>query len=120
VQPPGKSSYYDPNLSPEEWRALARRNFLVLMAGQAALGLISPDVVGVAVEPGTDEVVLHVAVLRRTPELHEDLNDLVGDFEGLLYGSPEPWSKVTLKVYEGPPDAAWPGRSHALVFMAKV
>ncbi|KOV13324.1 hypothetical protein ADK60_29975 [Streptomyces sp. XY431] len=63
---PGRQ-YYRPNLTAAEERALLRRNYLVLMTGQATLGLIAEDMLGIAVEGRPDTVVLHFAVTARTP-----------------------------------------------------
>ncbi|MFB8062509.1 hypothetical protein ACFC6U_40900 [Kitasatospora purpeofusca] len=62
---PGRQ-YYRPNLTAAEERALLRRNYLVLMTGQATLGLIAEDI-GIAVEGRPDIVVLHFAGPRPHP-----------------------------------------------------
>ncbi|MFJ4851646.1 hypothetical protein [Streptomyces sp. NPDC088733] len=61
--------YYNPDLTDEEEGALLRRNYLLLMTAQAALGLIGPDLLGLAVEPRQGEVVIHAAIRKETPEV---------------------------------------------------
>lgn len=111
--------YYNPDLTEDEERALLRRNYLLLQAGQAALGLISTDMLALAVEPRPDAVVIHAAVSRETPELAEDLNDIVAELEACLSGGPDQNSSITTRVRIGPPDATWPGFAQALLYMAK-
>ncbi|GLY83762.1 hypothetical protein Airi02_016910 [Actinoallomurus iriomotensis] len=111
--------YYNPDLTEEEERALLRRNYLLLQAGQAALGLISADMLALAVEPRPDAVVIHVAVSRETPELAEDIDDIVSDLKAFLSGGPDQNSTITARVHLGPPDATWPGSTQALLYVAK-
>lgn len=111
--------YYSPDLSPAEERALLRRNYLLLMAGQAALGLIGPDILGIAVEPRLDEVVFHVAASSDSDALHEDLQDIADDLDGLLAGGPEQLTRISVQIHIGPADTSWPGRPHALLYLAK-
>ncbi|WP_238014203.1 hypothetical protein KZZ52_11960 [Dactylosporangium sp. AC04546] len=89
--------YYNPNLTGAEERALLRRNYLVLQTGQAALGLIGPDMLGIAVEAQPDAVVLHFAIAIRTAETEEDIS----------------------LAHVGQPDDTWPGGPHALLYLAK-
>jgi hypothetical protein len=111
--------YYDPDLTEDEERVLLRRNYLLLQTGQAALGLISADMLTLAVEPRPDALVIHVAVSRETPELTEDLDDIVADLEAFLAGGPDQNSAITTRVHLGPPDATWPGSTQALLYVAK-
>ena len=80
--------YYNLRLGDEE-KALLRRNYLLLMTGQAALGLIGPDVLGIALELRAQAVVLHVAALQETAELAEDIAEIVCELEAYLSGGPE-------------------------------
>jgi hypothetical protein len=111
--------YYNPDLTEDEERALLRRNYLLLQTGQAALGLISADMLALAVEPLPAAVVIHAAVRRKTPELAEDLNDIVAEPEAFLSGGPDQNSTITTQVHLGPPDATWPGSAQTLLYVAK-
>ncbi len=115
---PGRQ-YYHPNLTAAEERALLRRNYLVLMTGQAALGLIAEDMLGIAVEGRPDTVVLHFAVTTRTAEIDEDIDDIAFELRTFFADGPEQHSPITSRVHVGQPDATWPGRSHALTYLAK-
>jgi len=113
--------YIAPGLTLVQERALIRRNYLLLQTGQAALGLIGPDMLGIAVEPRIDDViVLHFAVAARTAEVEEDIEDIVGDLDALLGGGPDERSMISSEVHVGKPDHSWPGRSHALLYKAKL
>lgn len=111
--------YYNPALTAAQERALLRRNYLLLQTAQAALGLIGPDILGIAVEPREDTVVLHFAVTERTPEVEEDIQDIADDLEAFLGGGPEQLSEILTQIQIGRPDTAWPGRAHALLYIAK-
>lgn len=111
--------YYNPVISAADERALLRRNYLLIQAGQAALGLIGPDLLGIAIEPRPGAIVLHFAIGVRTPEVQEDLDDIVFELEAFLGGGPEQRSDVTVEIHVGQPDATWSGRPHALLFLAK-
>ncbi|MFC7266733.1 MULTISPECIES: hypothetical protein [Streptomyces] len=111
--------YYNPHLTAAEVHVLLRRNYLLLQAGQAALGLIGHDVLGIAVEPRPDAVVLHFAVAGRNAEVDEDLDDIAFELEAFLGGGPEQRSEIITEVYVGPPDSTWSGRPHALLYLAK-
>ncbi|MFJ1709404.1 hypothetical protein [Kitasatospora sp. NPDC088346] len=111
--------YYNPDLTAAEERALLRRNYLVLMTGQAMLGLIGAGMLGIAVEGRRDAVVLHFAITTRTAEIEEDIDDIAFELRAFLVGGPEQHSPITSRVHVGRPDATWPGRSHALLYLAK-
>jgi hypothetical protein len=111
--------YYDPDLTEGEERVLLRRNYLLLQTAQDALGLISADMLALAVELRPDALVIHVAVNRETPELTEDLDDIVADLEAFLASGPDQASAITTRVHLGPPDATWPGSTQALLYVAK-
>ncbi|WP_370353409.1 hypothetical protein [Catenulispora sp. EB89] len=112
--------YYNPHLTAAEERTLLRRNYLLLMTGQAALGLIGPDILGIAVEPRPDAVGLHFAVADRTPEVEEDTQHITDDLEVFLGGGPDQRSRILTQIHVGRPDTAWPGRAHALLYIAKL
>lgn len=110
--------YYNPQLGADEEKALLRRNFLLLMTGQAALGLIGPGILGIAVEPRAQAVVIHVAALQDTAELAADIAEIVAELEAYLYGGPEGDSIVSSALSIGPPDSNWLGQ-HAPLYIAK-
>lgn len=118
-QPHPARQYYNPDLSLSEECALLRRNYLLLQTGQAALGLIGPDVLGIAVEPRHDEVILHIAAASRTEALDEDLADMTGDLDAYLSDGPEHLTRISVQVHVGTADDTWPGRAHALLFLVK-
>ncbi|MGX1809433.1 hypothetical protein ACWIGI_27250 [Nocardia sp. NPDC055321] len=113
------SQYYNPDLTPNEIDTLLRTNYLLLQVSQAALGLISSEIVGMAVEPRPGAVVIHVAARRETPALAEDLDDIVGDLEAFLSGGPEQNTVIITEVHLGWPDATWTGGSYAPFYIAK-
>ncbi|MEC3958886.1 hypothetical protein VMT65_38035 [Nocardia sp. CDC153] len=113
------SQYYNPDLTPNEIDTLLRTNYLLVQASQAALGLISSEIVGMAVEPRPGAIVIHVAATRETPALAEDLDDIVSDLHALLSGGPEQNSVITTQVHLGWPDATWHSGSYAPFYIAK-
>ena len=63
-----------------------RENLLVLVAVQAALGLIGPTIKSVALElSNLNEVKLQVWATENLDEVNEDAIDMVGDMEALLW-----------------------------------
>ena len=98
--------YYNPDLTEDQERTLLRRNYPLLMTGQAALGLISEDINGLAVEPRPDAVVIHAAVKRETPQLVEDLDDIASELGVFLAGGPEEHSLITTQLHTGSADSS--------------
>lgn len=111
--------YSNPRLTAAEERALLRRNYLLLQTGQAALGLIGPDILGIAVEPRRDDVVLHFAVAEHTEQVAQDIQDIADDLVVLLNPGPEMLSAIDTQIHVGRPDGSWPGRTHAVLYLAK-
>jgi hypothetical protein len=112
--------YYAPNLPPDEVQALLRRDQLLLRTCQASLGRVGKDVLGLSVEPRPGEIVLHAALARETPEVAEDLHDVVSELEILLMGGPDDRSDITVQIHVGPPcPTDWPGFDHAVLYIAK-
>lgn len=111
--------YYSANLSLSEERDLMRRNYLLLQTGQAALGLIGPEVIGIAVEARPDEIVIHVAVTEVTEAVDEDVAELALGLELLLNSGPEQLTNISTVIHLGPPDPAWPGHAHDILYRAK-
>ncbi|MER5728434.1 hypothetical protein ABT084_08840 [Streptomyces sp. NPDC002138] len=111
--------YYNPQITAAEERDLLRRNYLLIQTGQASLGLIGPDVLGIAVEPRPEEIVLHFAIAARTAEVEEDLEDIAFELEVFLAGGPEQRSKITTELHVGHPHAAWFSPRYAVLYLAK-
>ncbi|MCX5152206.1 hypothetical protein OHB36_36710 [Streptomyces sp. NBC_00320] len=111
--------YYNPQLTEAEERDLLRRNYLLLQTGQATLGLIGPNLLGIAVELRPDAIVLHFAIAARTAEVEEDIDDIIFELEVFLGGGPEQHSEITTELHIDQPGATWPGHRHALLHLAK-
>lgn len=77
------------------------------MLGQAALGLIGSEVVGMAIEPRLGEVVIHVVVTRETPALAEDLEDIAFELAVFLADGPERDTLISTRVQLGGVDGMW-------------
>ncbi|MGK5640208.1 hypothetical protein ACSNOK_18120 [Streptomyces sp. URMC 126] len=95
---------------------LQRVNDIALTAVQALLGLISSDVVAVAVTVEEGRVLLSFWVRRHTAEIDEDIADAVGDLDALL--SPES-PLIEPRVMVGVPDAARMRPHERLLYWAK-
>jgi hypothetical protein len=111
--------YYNPDLTPAQERALLRRNYLLIEAVQAALGLIGPDLLGIAVEDDAEAIILHFAVARRTAEIEEDIEEIFSEFGAFLTGGPEGQTPIRQTIHVGRPDRTWSGRDHVLAYIAK-
>ncbi|MEU9887496.1 hypothetical protein [Sphaerisporangium sp. NPDC051011] len=98
---------------PEE---LERENGIVLDAVQALLGLISPDVIAVAVRVEKDRVELSFWVRRRTSELDEDIQDAVAEMEALLSGE---GPLIEPRVHDGAPDPTMLRSYDRMIYWAK-
>ncbi|MFB6783406.1 hypothetical protein ACFCX0_40315 [Streptomyces sp. NPDC056352] len=114
---PARQHY--PQLTAAEERDLLRRNYLLLQTGQASLGLIGPDVLGIAVEPRQDEIVLHFAIAAHTAEVEEDLDDIVFELRAFLGGGPEQHLTITTELHVGHPHATWFSPRYAVLYLAK-
>jgi hypothetical protein len=68
-----------------EEREVARVNEVALTAVQALLGLISSDVIAVAVAAEEERVQLSFWVRRHTAEIDEDIDDAIADLEAQLH-----------------------------------
>ncbi|MBG6139010.1 hypothetical protein [Longispora fulva] len=111
--------YVNLDLTPDQLRTLQRRNYLLLQVGQAALGLIGREIEGIAVEPRPGSIVLHVAVTRETPEVVEDIDDIVFELEAFLGGGPEQSSHIVTRIHVGSAGEGWDGRKFDLLYLAK-
>jgi hypothetical protein len=96
--------YYNPHLTAAEERALLRRNYVLLQTGQAALGLIGPNLLGIAIELRTDAIVLHFAISTHTAEVDEEIEDIFFELDALLSGGPEDLSELSTQIHVGQPD----------------
>jgi len=110
--------YFNSRLGTDDQEALLRRSYMLLMTGQAALGLIGPDVLGIALELRAQAVVLHVAALQDTAELAEDVAQIVFELEAYLSGGPEGDSVISTVLSVGAPDSKWSAR-YAPLYIAK-
>jgi hypothetical protein len=96
--------------------ALRRENAIVLDAVQALLGLISSDVIAVAVLVETHRVELSFWVRRRTPELEEDIDQAIFELDSLFS---EEHPLIESRVHEGPPDPKTFGSYGRMIYWAK-
>lgn len=96
--------------------ALDWENRVVLAVVQALLGFVSPILRGVAVEVDGDTITVHIAVAKLEESVKEDIQDVLGDVEGLLW--PET-PNVHSRIYVGSAAPGWEGRQHRLVLLAK-
>ena len=89
------------------------------MTGQAAVGLIGPEIRGIAIETSPDEVVLHIAATSDTEALREDSKDITDDLDAYLASGPEHLTSISTHIHVGQADNSWPGRAHDLLYLAK-
>lgn len=86
------------------------------------LGLISPDVNAVSLEVTDEGLVVHFAVEADTEAIREDVEDMLGDLDALLYNEsdlfPQSWT-IQHQIYVGRVGQHWPGRWHRRVFEMK-
>ncbi|WP_433891604.1 hypothetical protein [Streptomyces sp. CA-111067] len=95
---------------------LERVNGIALTAVQALLGLISSDVVAVAVAAEEQRVLLSFWVRRHTAEIDEDIAEVIGDLEAFLHpADPLVESQVTV----GTPTTATRGPHERMIYWAK-
>ncbi|WP_030721247.1 hypothetical protein [Streptomyces sp. NRRL S-237] len=95
---------------------LERVNGIALMAVQALLGLISSDVIAVAVAAEGERVLLSFWVHRHTPEIDEDLVDVIGDLEAFLHPD-DPL--IESRVVVGAPEVAATRPHERMIYWAK-
>jgi hypothetical protein len=88
----------------------------VLTTVQALLGMVPPELKGVALQFSGDDITIHLAVAVVYDSLEEDIDDIVSDMEGLLL--PES-PTITTTVHVGSARTGWDGRKYRLVFLAK-
>lgn len=95
---------------------LERVNGIALTAVQALLGLISSDVVAVAVTLEEGRVLLSFWVRRHTAEIDEDIADAIGDLEAFLHPDAP---LIEPRVMVGAPEAAALGPHERMIYWAK-
>jgi hypothetical protein len=95
--------------------SFAWENRVVLDVVQAALGLISCDMRAISVRAELDRIILYVAVRERSPQVEEDIDDLV--FE--LHALQDKLIEIEVSVHVGEPDTSWPGHFGRRVYVAK-
>jgi hypothetical protein len=98
----------------------SRENLVVLYLTQAMLGLVSSNMRAVAVDVKHDRLVVHFAVGEDTPEIRDDVEDILGDLDALLANEnlPDDWL-IESAIYRGGADADWPGRAFRRIYEAK-
>ncbi|CCH16745.1 RHS repeat-associated core domain-containing protein [Micromonospora lupini] len=108
-----------PGWSPKEFElvepSLERENRLVLDVVQAALGLISPEILAISVKGDPSRIALYVAVRVRNAQVDEDVEDLVFELETLQSGP----TAIEVSIFVGAPIGDWPGISGRSVYLAK-
>ncbi|MGW0806046.1 hypothetical protein [Nonomuraea sp. NPDC002799] len=100
-------------ISPED---LEQENGIVLDAVQALLGLISPDVIAVAVGVEKGRVEMSFWVRRRTSELEEDIDEAVAELEALRSGE---GPLIEPKVHVGAPNPMMLRSYGRMIYWAK-
>jgi hypothetical protein len=96
--------------------SLDRENRIVLSAVQALLGLVSRNIIAVAVHLSDEHVTLRFWVHARTDETDEDISDTLAEMESFADRS-DPASRSELYVGQPPKDwHTWAGR---MIFWSK-
>ncbi|WP_326582264.1 hypothetical protein OG250_25840 [Streptomyces sp. NBC_00487] len=96
--------------------ALRRENGIVLDAVQALLGLISSDVIAVAVLVEAHRVELTFWVRGRTPEIEEDVDQAVFELDALFS---EEHPLIESRIHVGHPDPTMLGSYGRMIYWAK-
>lgn len=102
---------------PDYGPRLMWENFALLMALQASIGCIGPDVRGIAVEARPDRIVIHACLRRRSERALEDLADLTSDLETDLTGTTDPPVEVQLVTEVGDTDQSWSGYQYRRLYL---
>ena len=89
-------------------------NHLVLMTTQAAIGLIGPGWLAIAVGASDQEIIVYAAIEAETDDDRDDLQELVADLGAFLEGGPDAGTPIRLVVHVGPIAATlWPAQAAA-------
>jgi hypothetical protein len=99
-------------------RKLAWENHVVLVAVQASLGNVGPDVRGIAVEAGADRVTFHVALGQRSPRSDEDIDDMLVEFDAGTAGCVQGDFTLGTVVTVGDAGPGWSGYPWRRIFLA--
>jgi hypothetical protein len=92
------------------------QNGIVLVAVQALLGMVAPQLAGVSLQFDGDDLVIHFAVSELYDSLEDDVDDIVSDMEGQLWpATPE----IATSTHVGSARVGWEGRDYRLIFLAK-
>ncbi|MEU5788307.1 hypothetical protein ABZ754_11325 [Micromonospora purpureochromogenes] len=105
-------------LNPDAGPRLIWENHVVLGAVQASLGLIGPNVRGIAVEAQKDRVTFHVALTQRSPQAEDDIEDMIFDFEALSWGEVPGGLTVDTVITVGDTGPEWTGYQWRRIFIA--
>ncbi|MER7279315.1 hypothetical protein ABT369_33235 [Dactylosporangium sp. NPDC000244] len=93
-------------------------NWAVLFVLQASQGLIGPEILGISVEAGAEEIIVHVCLREDGEPVAEDLDDLVSEFDAVQAGIVEPPARLIVAKYLGTTDPRWPGYAHPRIYLA--
>lgn len=52
--------------------------------------------------------------------MDEDLADITADLDAYLSHGPEHLTSISVQIHVGMADATWPGKAHALLYLAKL
>lgn len=82
---------------------------------QACIGLITENVLAIAVQVGvdTDAIALHFALSHHSSDFEEDVDDIKFNLDQFLQGK----FHISVQIYEGLPDEDWAGRSWRLIYL---
>ncbi|AGL14836.1 hypothetical protein [Actinoplanes sp. N902-109] len=95
--------------------SLDDENKLVLDVVQAALGVISHEMLAISVERADNGIKLYVAVSELNEQVEEDVDDLVFELQALQ----ERLVQIEFFIYVGKVSADWPGISARRVYVSK-
>lgn len=97
---------------------LTWENHVALFALQASLGNIVPEVRGVAVEAGKERVTFHVALVQRSRQADEDIEDMLAEFEVQTLGVVRGRFTIGAEVTVGATGPEWSGYEWRRIFLA--
>lgn len=91
-------------------------SYLAGMMNQALLGLVTPGLLGVAVDLDDDRHLTVYFAVREASEQQEEIEEILNDFEAFVY--PEV-PEFDVRVSEGYPDEKWAGHRARQVLRMK-
>jgi hypothetical protein len=94
--------------------SLQWQHFVTAQCACASVGLISKELLALAVEINEQEVVLHAVLARSSREVIEDLDEMCFDLDVLLDGH----TRVSHQESVGF-DASWPAPGTVPIYLAK-